>query len=123
MGMKAFFFDTHALIELVKANPYYRKYGEALILTSQHNLIEFYYSLIHDFDEKTAKAVYYHFKECVQVVSDDINFEAMEMKKKCKKRNLSYVDCIGYISAKQQNIKFLTGDKEFEHMQNVEFVK
>jgi len=40
-----------------------------------------------------------------------------------KKRNLSYVDCIGYIIAKQRNIKFLTGDKEFEYMENVEFVK
>ena len=37
--------------------------------------------------------------------------------------NLSYVDYIGYILAKQRNVKFLTGDKEFENMDNVEFVK
>ena len=32
-------------------------------------------------------------------------------------------DCIGYIMAKKLNIKFLTGDKEFENFLNVEFVK
>ncbi len=32
-------------------------------------------------------------------------------------------DCIGYIFAKQLGIKFLTGDKEFENLDNVEFVK
>ena len=32
-------------------------------------------------------------------------------------------DCIGYILAKNIGIKFLTGDKEFENLDNVEFVK
>ena len=39
------------------------------------------------------------------------------------KRNVSMTDCVGYILAKQLGIKFLTGDKEFEHLDNVEFVK
>ena len=32
-------------------------------------------------------------------------------------------DCIGYILAKRLSIKFLTGDKEFEKLDDVEFVK
>ena len=32
-------------------------------------------------------------------------------------------DCIGYIIAKRLGMKFLTGDKEFEGFENVEFVK
>ena len=39
------------------------------------------------------------------------------------KRSLSYADCIGYIIALRYGIKFLTGDKEFETLENVEFVK
>ena len=33
------------------------------------------------------------------------------------------VDCIGYMTAKRLGVKFLTGDREFEGMDNVEFVK
>ena len=40
-----------------------------------------------------------------------------------KKRKLSYIDCIGYIIARLRNIKFLTGDKQFEDLENVEYVK
>ena len=55
----------------------------------------------------------------------DINVikEAAKLRLKYKKNDLSMTDCIGYILAKEWNIKFLTGDKEFENMENVEFVK
>lgn len=33
------------------------------------------------------------------------------------------VDCIGYVYAKENGLRFVTGDKEFEGMENVEFVK
>ena len=56
-------------------------------------------------------------------IEDNVIKKAMTFRALNKKRNLSYVDCIGYIIAKQRNIKFLTGDKEFEYMENVEFVK
>ena len=39
------------------------------------------------------------------------------------KRKPSYIDCIGYMVAKRLNIKFLTGDKDFEDLDNVKFVK
>ena len=38
-------------------------------------------------------------------------------------RKLSIPDAIGYTVARRLNIKFLTGDKDFEGMENVEFVK
>ena len=49
--------------------------------------------------------------------------EASRFKQKYNQRNLSYADCIGYIIAKNIGIKFLTGDKEFEDIDNIEFVK
>ena len=42
---------------------------------------------------------------------------------KLKKKNLSYVDALGYIIAKKNKIKFLTGNNEFKNLENVEFVK
>ena len=32
-------------------------------------------------------------------------------------------DCVGYVVAKRVGVKFLTGDREFKDMPNVEFVK
>ena len=40
-----------------------------------------------------------------------------------KKSNLSYIDCIGYITAFKKEVKFVTGDDQFKNMKNVEFVK
>ena len=38
-------------------------------------------------------------------------------------KKLSYADCIGYALAKRNGLKFLTGDRRFEGLENVEFVK
>ena len=40
-----------------------------------------------------------------------------------KKKEMSMTDCISYFMAKELGIKFLTGDKEFENLENVEFAK
>jgi uncharacterized protein len=47
----------------------------------------------------------------------------MKFRYKNRKKNLSVPDCISYLQAKSLGIKFLTGDKKFENMENVEFVK
>jgi uncharacterized protein len=56
----------------------------------------------------------------VDVFAEDI-IKASDLKR--KKRKLSIPDCIGYVVAKREGAKFLTGDKEFENFSNVEFVK
>ncbi len=119
--MAKYFFDTYALVEIIKNNPAYVKYFEEIIITTKYNLIELYYSLLMDFGEEKAKAGYLKFKDSSMDINDGVIFEAMQLKLKNKK--LSYVDCIGYICATSKNLLFLTGDKEFEKMNNVEFVK
>src|SRR3989338_5457075 len=116
-----YFFDTYDLVEIGKRNPNYIKYFEEVITTSKFNLAELYYSLLRDMDEEKAMAGYFQFRDSAIEISDDVIFDAMKLKLKNKK--LSYVDCIGYCLALQHNLKFLTGDKEFEGMVNVEFVK
>ena len=108
-------------LELTKNNPNYIKYSDELVITALFNLVELYCSILRDFDEGKAKIIYYKYKECLAVVSDDIIFEASKLKSKNKK--LSYTDCIGYMFALRNNLKFLTGDKEFANLDNVEFVK
>ncbi|MBI2660137.1 PIN domain-containing protein [Candidatus Woesearchaeota archaeon] len=118
-----YFFDTYALIEIIKNNPNYIKYFEEIITTSNFNLAELYFSLLRDLGEEKAKEGYYKFKDCSIELKDDIIFEAMELKLKLKNKNLSYTDCIGYISALKNNLRFLTGDRQFTDMENVELVR
>ena len=40
-----------------------------------------------------------------------------------KKQNMSFFDCVGYVYARENNIKFVTGDKEFEKKEGVLFIK
>ena len=56
-------------------------------------------------------------------VEDHILKEAIKFRKVNKKMDLSYTDCIGYVYALKNSLIFLTGDKEFKNMKNVEFVK
>lgn len=118
-----YFFDIYALIELTKNNPNYLQYSDEIVATTLFNLAELYYSIIRDFNEEKAKGIYFRFKECEIEISDDTIFEAMKLKLKLKNKKLSYTDCIGYTFALKNNLKFLTGDSEFEDMENVEFVK
>jgi len=73
--------------------------------------------------EQKAKEAYRQFLECVQDIDEEIVFEVLQLKQKYKKRDLSYTDCLGYAFAKQRNLRFLTGDSQFEDIDNVEFVK
>ncbi|PIO08967.1 PIN domain nuclease [Candidatus Woesearchaeota archaeon CG08_land_8_20_14_0_20_43_7] len=117
------FFDTYALIEVIIGNPAYERFSNYVAITSRFNLIEFYYSLLNQYDEEVAQIFYKKFKGCVREIDDEVIFKAMALKIKNKKRHLSYVDCIGYVYAQQNKIPFLTGDKEFKDMKGVEFVK
>lgn len=122
-GIKKYFFDTYAVIELVSGSSFYARFVNETPTITLFNLAEIYYSAINNLDESKAEEIYEKYSCCVVNISDEILKEAMKFRKKNKKRNLSYTDCIGYIYAIKNNLIFLTGDKEFENLENVEFVK
>ncbi len=124
MEIKGYFFDTYALYEIAKGNKDYKRFKSGIaVITTPLNLMELYYGLLLRHDEKTAEKYYNAFKEYVVEITDDTIKQAMKLKKQHKEKNLSYVDCIGYTISLQRNIKFLTGDKEFKNLPNVEYVK
>jgi len=124
MEIKTFFLDTYALYEIIEGNENYIGYTKNVaIVTTKLNLMELFYGLLIKYNEKVADNFYEKFLPYCTGIEDNVIKKAMTFRALNKKRNLSYVDCIGYIIAKQRNIKFLTGDKEFEYMENVEFVK
>lgn len=118
-----YFFDTYAFIEILNGNQNYTKYENTQMLTSRFNLMELYYIIILRFGKQKADEVYDHLLKYVMYVDDATIKDAMMFRLANKKKGLSYVDCIGYVIAKTNGLKFLTGDKQFEGMDNVEFVK
>ena len=119
----AYFFDSYAVIEIIKNNNNYLPYFDKDINLSIFNLAEIYYNILNNFNEEKANEIYELYKEGVVEITDEILKEAMKFRRENKKKGFSYADCIGYIYALENNMKFLTGDREFADMKNVEFVK
>lgn len=107
-------------MEIVKGNEKYEKYLDEESHTNILNLYELYYILLRDFDKETAKKHFENFKRFHIEIKEECIFLASEFK--LKNKSVSFADALGYITAKENGFKFLTGDKEFKDMPNVEFV-
>ncbi len=118
-----FFFDSYAFFEILKANKNYNKYKVVQIVTTKLNLFELYFGVLREKGEKEAKETLDFYYPYIIEFDSSIIEEAAKLKDKLNKRNVSMTDCIGYCTAISLGIKFLTGDKEFENLDNVEFVK
>ena len=122
--IKTYFFDSYAFFEIIEGNSEYDKYAiDVAIITTKLNLMELHYGLLRKYGKKTADLYYDTFRRFTIEITDLVIKKANELKFNLKKRKLSYIDCIGYTLAKTRKIEFLTGDKEFEDMENVKFVK
>jgi predicted nucleic acid-binding protein len=120
---ESYFFDSYAIMEISKGNNNYEDYINTNILITNQNLFEIYFSTLWQINEDAANELFEDYKiHTVNIVDEDIK-EAAKLKFKYKDRKLSMVDSIGYAVAKRFNVKFLTGDKEFKDLDNVEFVK
>jgi len=121
--MKSYFFDSYAIIELIKGNEKYNFVQESIIITSSMNLAEVYYALLITEDKEIAGKIINSLNVELIEISSEIALKSALFRFENKKSKLSYIDCIGYMLAKENNLLFLTGDKEFENFPNVEFVK
>ena len=122
--IKQFFFDTYALYAIFHETESYLPYIKNIsIVTSILNLMELHYLLLRLYNKDKADLAFGYFKKFSVDFDDEIIKEANEFRLKHYRRDLSYVDCIGYILAKKLNALFLTGDEQFKDFDNVEFVK
>ena len=118
-----YFFDTYAIVEIIRGNENYKAYIKKNAILTQLNIFELFYGLIKDFDVEFANKIIDKYYISVVGYGKGIIKEAVLFKLENKKKNLSMTDCVGYVMAKKMNIKFLTGDKEFKDLENVEFIK
>ncbi len=120
--MVNYFFDTYAIIELLKGNPKFLQYGEYPLITTILNKIELYWWAINFNGEELGKILLQSIKNA-QDISDEIIEKAMQFRKEHKKKDFAYADAIGYAFSQQNGLLFLTGDKQFKDLPGVEFVK
>jgi len=60
----------------------------------------------------------------VQPTDEDyVEASALRIELKKQGKNLSLIDALGYVLAKRLGIPFLTGDRDFENLDRVEYVK
>jgi len=118
-----FFYDTYAIMSLIEGDKNYEQYKNNIITTSIFNIAELYNIFLRSHGKQTAdywaKNLNFNFIE----IDKDSIIKAVEFRFVNKKENLSLADCVGYILALKNNLKFLTGDEKFRNKKDVEFVK
>ncbi len=121
--MVRFFLDTFSIMEMVRGNPKYKKYLGASLFTAELNLYELYYNLLKTHGPALAESEFFQFRQFIVDTKNNHIFMASKFKLANNKLNISYADALGYAIAKEEGMKFLTGDKVFEGIDNVEFVR
>jgi predicted nucleic acid-binding protein len=125
--MARLFADTYALIELLKGNPNYEDYSQAYLVATEFNIFELTYALFRDFGRDEAAKVVSLMRDRIEIVltEDSDYLSASEFRKSANRtgKKLSLVDALGYSCSRKLGIRFLTGDKEFSEMENVEYIK
>ena len=101
----------------------YKKYLNCDMVVTKLNLFELYYSTFIKYGEEIAEKELFKNSDFAINFDNEIIKEAAKLKAAFRKQDLSMADCIGYITAKKLEIKFLTGDKQFQFLPDVEFVK
>ena len=124
--MAKFFYDSYAVLAYLDGNRRYRNYFEreagSLTILS---LMEVYYAVLREYGEAEAEKAYSAAGKYLVEFDDEDVKEAMRrrLQLRRKKLNLSYADALGYTVAVRLGRRFLTGDEEFEILDNVEYVK
>lgn len=119
----SYFFDSYAIIEIINQIPQYEKLQDMPIVTNALCLGEVYYYFLKTHNKQTADFWIEQLKVTLLPITQEITTKASLLKFEHKERRFSYPDCIGYVSALKHSLRFLTGDREFKDMENVEFVK
>ncbi len=125
MQKARFFYDSYAVMAYLSDNPNYRTYFEENDgFLTKLNLMEISYRTLELHGAQAASQVVKVFaKYVIDFGLADIE-DSMKLRLNLKKKgcDISYADALGYYLALKSNVKFLTGDKWFKELENVEFV-
>ncbi len=109
--------------EIHLQNPKYSEVTSQQYVITDLTLVEFYYTLLRTYNEQTAEYWLKRLRPYVIPLDLDTLIKAAQFRHRNKSKNLSMYDCVGYVFSIQNNHEFVTGDKEFENMPGVLFIR
>src|SRR3989338_10601486 len=109
-----YFFDTYAIIEILRKSKDYARFSETTITTSLLNIGELFYDFLKNGNKNDGMFFCTKLKENCMNVNLELLMKAVEFRFENKGKNLSYIDCIGYVLAKENGLIFVTGDNAFK---------
>lgn len=115
--------DTYALVEIYLGNEKFIHYLNFNFVVNDITLAEFFGVLLREYGEDEAILWFKKLERYSVPVSKEVLIEAIKFRHKHKKSDISFFDTVGYIFSIKNSYYFVTGDKEFENFQNVEFKK
>ena len=124
--MPSFFADSYALIEMLKGNENYRSFQSERLITTEFNICEVGFAVCRNYPENAPQILKTVRKMVTLTATSNEDYCSGAARKKeasGQGKKLSTIDCVGYSVANRLNIPFLTGDREFADMDNVQFVR
>lgn len=126
--MTRVFYDSYAVLAYISGEKAFARYfddARSFGALTKLNLMEIYFRTAKLHGHKAARQVIDRFSR--YLVDFDIDDIASSMKLReelmKKRKDISYVDALGYHLARKMKIAFVTGDRHFKDMDNVTFVK
>lgn len=118
------FYDTYALYAIAIGQEAYAPFTKNhRILTTLMNLYELYYTLCKEGQEALAENFFQRLLSSCLDISPETIMQAAKFRLQFRKKDLSYIDALGYCTARAEGVLFLTGDKGFQDLPFVRFVK
>jgi uncharacterized protein with PIN domain len=124
--MSTFFADSFAIIEMLKGNKNYQSYQSERLITTEFNICEVGFAVCREYPANATRVLKTVRKMVVIQETRDEDYCAGAARRKLASgqgKKLSTIDCVGYSVANRLNIPFVTGDREFADMDNVQFVR
>jgi uncharacterized protein len=115
--------DTYALIEINSGNPKFSHLMNEEVVITDVTMAEFYGYLYRKYNVQTADYWHRKLSFLCRTVPREVLIKAVKFRYDNKKKKMSFFDCVGYIYSLDNNMKFVTGDKEFRDVEGVEFIK
>ncbi len=117
------YLDTYALVEIAKGNKNYEKVLEYPFALCELILAEFYFIMLRDTSDAEADFWLKKYLPFAEKSEFSTILEAVKFRSKNLNKNISYFDSFGYIHAIQKGGSFVTGDKAFERLPHVKYIK
>ena len=121
MGIK-YCLDTYALIEITQANPKFAFLFKENVIIPSTTLAEFYGVIVRNKGKDEANLWTDKLSGMATGIPLATMLHAQAFRFMNKAKNISFFDGVGYCYAEENNLLFVTGDREFKGMKGVKFI-